>query len=414
MGRVQGARVSEKKWWRGVNWRRENEKDFRSISIRFSFFLTPFDELVQKPKNSLSTSTIAKLFGIREQRAAAILALRAAEEEMEALEKGNDDNEEVALLFEGGVDGRGAVRAALDAAAARVALVERRRLEGIGQAVPDDSSEAAAEGAEEEGAGAEEGEGDDTKKSLAESLADEADAEVSAELSADAAAGAALRDVPSSASSSASKKSVLAAGAAVEVVQGIWPCDRLRGGGERAVAPLPRYPAFELLLEERRSSGGRKARPHAAAASHTDDDEETPAESEVPAAERARALEAEAAAVREFKARLAFNAGSPAAARAVLGGAGGEGAEAVAAVVVAARRSVSRAAVAPRRPEGGWPLLVKPLASSSSSSAKGGGRRTKEKPFVALPDGTRRPLSAEERAALKRATPLPRKRGVVS
>ena len=322
----------------------------------------------------------------------------------------NNDNEEVALLFEGGVDGRGAVRAALDAAAARVALVERRRLEGIGQAVPEapDSGDAASE------------EGEETKSSSGESsLADEADADVAAELSADAAAGAALRDVPASPSSSSSYSSSskkLAAGAVVEVVEGVWPCDRLRGGGERAVAPLPRYPAFELLLPPPSSSdksSRRKDRRRAAAPISAN--EETPAESEVPAAERARALEAEAAAVREFKARLAFNAGSHAAARAVLGvgGGGGEAEDSssspAATVVVAARRSVSRAAVAPRRPEGGWPLLVKPL-----SSIKGGRRSSKEKPFVALPDGTRRPPSAEERAALRRATPLPRKRGVVS
>ena len=194
------------------------------------------------------------------------------------------------------------------------------------------------------------------------------------------------------------------------MVQGVWPCDRLRGGGERAVAPLPRYPAFELLLsppegEEGRKSNRRKGRGPAVPAN-----EETPAESDVPAAERARAAEAERAAVREFKVRLAFNVGSPAAARAVLGL---KGDEAAALPVVAAARSVSRATVAPRRPEGGWPLLVVPLSSSPASKGRGG-RPARDKPFVASPDGTRRPLSAEEKAALKRATPLPRKRGVVS
>ena len=319
-------------------------------------------------------------------------------------------NEEVALLFEGGVDGSGAVRAALDAAAARVELIERRRLEGIGQAP---SAAAAAEG---------EGEGEEQEKaeekSAGEALADEADAAVSAELSADAAAGAALRDASlpfsssSSPSSSSSSKSNLAAGSVVEIVQGIWSCDRLRGGGEKAVAPLPRYPAFELLLEQEgsgkkasKSSSRRKNRDSTYHLPHTDHgDEEAPAESEVPAAERARALEAEAEAVREFKARLAFSIGSPAAARAVLGV---KESDDFASPIVAAPRSVSRAAVAPRRPEGGWSLLVKPLPSAR-------GRPAREKPFVALPDGTRRPPSAEERAALRRATPLPRKRGVVS
>lgn len=320
----------------------------------------------------------------------------------------SNSNEEVALLFEGGIDGSGTVRAALDAAAARIKLIERRRLEGIGQAPK------AAEDTE----GAKNEEENQEQEPAAEALADEADAAVSAELSADAAAGAAFRDVSLPFSSSAkaplspsSSKSGLAAGSVVEVVQGIWPCDRLRGGGERAVAPLPRYPAFELLMEHEgngnkkgsRSSSRKANRNSSSHNSHND--EETPAESGVHAAERAIALKAEAEAVREFKARLAFNVGSPAAARAVLGVRDDD--DSSSASIVTAPRSVSRAAVAPRRPEGGWPLLVKPLSSVK-------GRPAREKPFVALPDGTRRPLSAEERAAFKRATPLPRKRGVVS
>jgi len=326
----------------------------------------------------------------------------------------NNSNEEVQLLFEGGVDAGGAVRAALDAAAARVALVERKRLEGIGQAPP--PPEAAAEEGEGEKEGEGEEKGKEEEKSAEEARADAADTAVAAELSADAAAGAALRDIPSS-SSLSRRRSLPAAGAVVEVVQGIWPCDRLGGGGERAVAPLPRYPAFELLLNDddgddkkkknKKSSSRRKNSSKESA--HAD--EETPAESDVPAAERARALEAEAAAVREFKARLAFNSGSTSAARAVLGVKSSDeesfNSSAPPPIVVAARRSVSRAAVAPRRPEGGWPLLVKPLSSAKGKAAR-------ERPFVASPDGTRRPLSAEERAALKRATPLARRRGVVS
>lgn len=318
------------------------------------------------------------------------------------------------------------VRAALDAAAERVELVERRRLEGIGQAVPDATKEEEGDSKEE---GGEDGESKNKEnKSAGEALADDADASVSAERS-----GGGGDDLFASSSTSGSSPLV------VDVVQGVWPCDRLRGGGERAVAPLPRYPAFELLLGSRDDGDGKKGKKRgkskgsspstsSASSSAAAVDEETPAESDVPRAERALAAEAEAAAVREFRARLAFNSGSAAAARAVLGkkkksdgdsddagdDAGGGGGDDDS-IIVAAKRSVSRAAVAPRRPEGGWPLLVKPLASSSSSSSKKKKKNKEEsEPFVALPDGTTRPLTPRESAALKRATPLPRKRGIVS
>lgn len=60
----------------------------------------------------------------------------------------------------------------------------------------------------------------------------------------------------------------------------------------------------------------------------------------------------------------------------------------------------SRRVHPPKRPEGGWSLLVTPLGKA----ARAGERQA----YVAQPDGTQRPLTADERLNLERQQPLPR------
>lgn len=59
----------------------------------------------------------------------------------------------------------------------------------------------------------------------------------------------------------------------------------------------------------------------------------------------------------------------------------------------------SRKKHAPQRPADGWGLLVQPLGKAARAAAA--------EPFVALPDGSRRELSADEKLQLERQQPRP-------
>ena len=54
---------------------------------------------------------------------------------------------------------------------------------------------------------------------------------------------------------------------------------------------------------------------------------------------------------------------------------------------------------APKRPAEGWSIVVRPA-----------GRGVEFEPFVARPDGSRRPLTSDEELYIDRMKPLPRRR----
>lgn len=60
----------------------------------------------------------------------------------------------------------------------------------------------------------------------------------------------------------------------------------------------------------------------------------------------------------------------------------------------------SRKKHAPQRPAAGWGLLVQPLGKAARAAAA--------QPFVALPDGSKRELTADEKLQLERQQPRPR------
>ena len=71
----------------------------------------------------------------------------------------------------------------------------------------------------------------------------------------------------------------------------------------------------------------------------------------------------------------------------------------------------SRVKDAPRRPPNGWGLLVKPLGVGKGTSAGDDIDAPAPKvPFVAQPDGTRRPLNADERDMQDAARVKPRRK----
>lgn len=268
------------------------------------------------PRFSASHARIASTFRVRRQRVAAILALRELEQKAE--NEGRPLNVAARLMFEGGADPAGAVRAALDASRARVAAID-------------------AKGGPNPTAAAEGGEGE--------------------EASADGAAPPPVDgDAPPPATPSTP-----------DLIQGVWPCDRMRGTGEAPVARLPRFPAFEI-------------RPASASAPPAAD-EATPAESDVPAREAALAAAAEATAAKEFEARVAANAA------------------AVAAAAAGAPRAPAGERAAPRRPAAGWSLVVTPLGGPRSA-----------KPYVSEPGGETRALRPAEAAVVAARRPKPRRR----
>jgi hypothetical protein len=56
----------------------------------------------------------------------------------------------------------------------------------------------------------------------------------------------------------------------------------------------------------------------------------------------------------------------------------------------------------PARPEGGWSLLVQPLGKAAREEGR--------EPYVALPDGSKRELTADERLHLERQQPRPHRK----
>lgn len=54
----------------------------------------------------------------------------------------------------------------------------------------------------------------------------------------------------------------------------------------------------------------------------------------------------------------------------------------------------------PKRPEGGWGLLVQPLGKAARSGER--------QPYVSAPDGSQRELTADEKLHVERQQPRPR------
>ena len=306
-----------------------------------------------------SAATLARAFGVRRQRVLAILALKQREAEAAEAAPGKPlPGEAVHFLFNGGVDTGGVTRAALAAVADRRARLDAAR---AGEKVEEGEQAAAAAG-----------EGDEDGAPAAPA-ADAAEAAVAAAATAAASA--------------------LAPGTA-DFVHGVWHADRLTGPGERHVVALPRYPRFQVLPPTEVEGSGSGA---GAGASGTTTDEARPAESDLPAAEAAAAAVQEARAVAEFEARLAYAQGDGDAAGLVT-------------------RGSTAGQAAPRRPPGGWGLVVTPLDGGGAGAvgrrgkAAGAPARGSLAPYVALPDGTVRTPTPAERLHLARRVPRARKR----
>lgn len=65
----------------------------------------------------------------------------------------------------------------------------------------------------------------------------------------------------------------------------------------------------------------------------------------------------------------------------------------------------SRKTHPPKRPEGGWSLLVQPLGKAARGAAD---VAAAQQPFVVAPDGTRRELTEDEKVKLQRQAARPR------
>ena len=302
-----------------------------------------------------SVPTLARAFGVRRQRVLAILALKRKEAAL--LDSGvpSCPGDPVHFVFNGGLDTAGVTRAALASVAAR-----RERLAAARASGSKASEKGGGEKEEEvEGAGGEE-----------QPAAPAADAAEAAVAAADAGTGA-----PAPAPGTA------------DFVHGVWHADRLTAPGERHVVALPRYPRFQVLAAV--EGGGAAAGGHAT-------NEAEPEESDLPAAEAAAAAVQEARAVAEFEARLAYSHGA--------GAAGG-----------LVTRGSTAGQASPRRPAGGWGLVVTPLDGGGAGRVgrrgkKAGASRGALAPYVAMPDGTTRAPSPAERLHLSRRVPLARKR----
>jgi hypothetical protein len=70
----------------------------------------------------------------------------------------------------------------------------------------------------------------------------------------------------------------------------------------------------------------------------------------------------------------------------------------------------SRVTHAPKRPPGGWPLLVKPLGFGQNTEWAQRGAPPQATPFVALPTGQRRELNADEKDMIDSQRVKPRRR----
>ena len=63
----------------------------------------------------------------------------------------------------------------------------------------------------------------------------------------------------------------------------------------------------------------------------------------------------------------------------------------------------------PPRPKAGWSLVVRPLGAAKAAKRLGRAPEVQE-PYVAQPDGSRRPLTEDERFLVDRQTPRPRRK----
>eukprot|EP00887_Chlorella_sp_A99_P002171 scaffold21.g2171.t1 len=161
-------------------------------------------------------------------------------------------------------------------------------------------------------------------------------------------------------------------------------CHETTGSGERHVVILPSYPQFQEI-DQATAISRLEAKLGKRAEEITDDDLTPELAREVlgyvskeEVEERLAAAE-EASMVADFRRNLEYNMGK-------------------------AGQSISRRSRGvhpPRRPRGGWSLVVRPL-----------GGKQQQQPFVATPDGKRRELTPDEQLYLQRQTPQPRRKVV--
>lgn len=161
-------------------------------------------------------------------------------------------------------------------------------------------------------------------------------------------------------------------------------CHETTGSGERHVVILPSYPQFQEI-DQATAISRLEAKLGKRAEEITDDDLTPELAREVlgyvskeEVEERLAAAE-EASMVADFRRNLEYNMGK-------------------------AGQSISRRSRGvhpPRRPRGGWSLVVRPL-----------GGKQHQQPFVATPDGKRRELTPDEQLYLQRQTPQPRRKVV--
>ena len=170
------------------------------------------------------------------------------------------------------------------------------------------------------------------------------------------------------------------------------------GTGEVYMAVSPTFPSFQLVHDNLPPE--QMPTDHSGAGKDVRSPRGCPACAHGRARARARAQSSaaiEAEMFAEFAERLARNTG-----RLGLDGPNAPG---------ATLWSRSRVKDSPRRPSGGWGLLVKPLGGGG---AAGGiserDERRRAEAFVAAPDGTRRPLNAHEAELLRRQRVRPRRR----
>lgn len=163
----------------------------------------------------------------------------------------------------------------------------------------------------------------------------------------------------------------------------VWGCIEATGSGERHVVTVPSYPAYAqadtaAVMSRLEAAVGKPS-------SEITDEDLTPeiaqqvlgvkphsvVEEELAAAEEANLVE-------EFKRALDFNMGKTG-------------------------TDISRGNrrhAAPKRPEEGWSLTVTPLGPDAAE------------PYIAQPDGSRRPLNPDEALLVERKTPRPRRKVV--
>lgn len=177
------------------------------------------------------------------------------------------------------------------------------------------------------------------------------------------------------------KEAAMAAEVVSLLEDGVWRCTEARGSGEQHVVTMPSFPNYaevstETVISRLESALGKSAD------EITDEDITPELTQHVLGAKSPAVLEHEIAAkeerqlITEFRDALNYNMGK----------------------IAKGLERGSGHTTTPRRPKGGWSLLVTPLGSKG------------DHPFVAQPDGLQRPLGEDERVLVNRKTPRRRRR----